>query len=72
MLALVREQFAEMGRPVHKVPTGGGSDANVFRGKGIEMLNLGVGMTKVHGKQEEIAIEQIEKAAELLFRVAKA
>ena len=37
-----------LGMEPHLVKSGGGSDANVFCGKGIPATNVGVGMTNVH------------------------
>jgi len=45
--------------------TGGGSDANIFTGKGLSCINLGIGMSRVHTTEEFIRIGDIEKAAML-------
>jgi tripeptide aminopeptidase len=47
--------------------TGGGSDANIFNTKGIPATNLGCGYTGAHALTESIAVESLEKLAEILF-----
>lgn len=72
LFRLVTEKLADMGIAADRQPTGGGSDANIFRQKGIEMLNLGVGMDKVHSREEQLELRQLELTAELLYRLARA
>lgn len=67
MITLVSRCCGKIGCEVVKKSTGGGSDANIFISKGIEMVNLGVGMTKVHSTQEELAVSDLEKCCELVF-----
>lgn len=45
--------------------TGGGSDANIFAGKGLSCINLGIGMSRVHTTDEFIRVEDMVKAAQL-------
>ncbi len=49
--------------------TGGGSDTNIYNGKGIEAVNVSVGMNKVHSVDENIVIEDMVKAAEFLLAI---
>ena len=51
------------------MPTGGGSDANIFNDKGIEVVNLGVGYQDMHSTGEHIAVADLVKIAEVLERV---
>ena len=51
--------------------TGGGSDANVFNQVGIQTANLGIGMRKVHTKEEYIAIEDLVNNARYLVEIIK-
>ncbi len=44
--------------------SGGGSDANIFNGKGIETAVLGVGYEEIHSTNERMPIDQLEKLAE--------
>ncbi|MGV8082471.1 MAG: M20/M25/M40 family metallo-hydrolase [Coriobacteriia bacterium] len=49
--------------------TGGGSDANIYAGKGIEVLALGCGMTDVHSTSESIDASEMYALARLLEAV---
>ncbi len=49
--------------------TGGGSDANIFNGKGIACVNLGIGMNKAHTTEEYIEIDHMCKAADLTAEI---
>lgn len=53
------------------VPTGGGSDANILVGKGLPSVILGIGMEKVHSKQEFISIKQLVAGAELVVAIVQ-
>ncbi|MGI6357220.1 MAG: M20/M25/M40 family metallo-hydrolase [Bacillota bacterium] len=54
------------------VPTGGGSDANILNGKGLPAVVLGIGMEKVHSKEEFITIKQLLAGAEMVVAIAQA
>lgn len=49
--------------------TGGGSDANVFNGKGIACTNLGIGMSKVHTTAEFISEEYLAANARYMLEI---
>ena len=55
----VKAAFAEAGFEAKTMPTGGGSDANIFSEKGIKTVNLSTGMAKVHTTEEFITIEDM-------------
>ena len=46
--------------------TGGGSDCNVFNGHGITAVDLAIGMTDVHSKEESIKISDMETVTRLI------
>lgn len=48
------------------VSTGGGSDCNVFNARGITAVDLSIGMTDVHTKEESIKISDLEMSACLI------
>jgi tripeptide aminopeptidase len=48
------------------VPTGGGSDCNVFNARGLTAVDLAIGMTDVHTKEESIKVSDLETAARLI------
>jgi len=47
--------------------TGGGSDANIFNAGGVQVVNIGIGMTQVHTTDEHIAIADVIAAAEVVL-----
>jgi tripeptide aminopeptidase len=49
--------------------TGGGSDTNIFNAKGIESVNISVGMKQVHSVDENILIDDMVLAAEFLLSI---
>lgn len=51
--------------------TGGGSDTNIINGKGIQAVDVSVGMDKVHSVEEQLFIEDLYKAAEFLIEIIK-
>lgn len=51
--------------------TGGGSDANIFSGKGFSVLTLGIGMTDVHTVNETISIQSLKDTALLAAALMK-
>ncbi|MBO8137797.1 MAG: M20/M25/M40 family metallo-hydrolase [Desulfotomaculum sp.] len=51
--------------------TGGGSDANIFNGKGIACANLGIAMNKVHTTEEFIKIDDLCKMALYVAEIIK-
>ena len=53
------------------IPTGGGSDANIFNSRGIPTVNLTTGMEKVHTTQEYIRIEDLFRLARLVVEIIK-
>lgn len=52
-------------------PSGGGSDTNIYNGRGIPSLNLACGMSKVHTTEEFIEIKDLVGSAELLLEIVK-
>lgn len=59
LVTSVSEAFRESGFEPVTMPTGGGSDANIFSSKGITTVNLSTGMDKVHTTDEFITIEDL-------------
>lgn len=51
--------------------TGGGSDTNIINSKGIQAVDISVGMDKVHSVEEQISIDDMVKAAEFLVAIIK-
>ena len=51
------------------VPSGGGSDANIFNAGGIATINISAGMDKVHTTEERLAVDDLVKSAEFLLAI---
>jgi tripeptide aminopeptidase len=51
------------------VPSGGGSDANIFNAGGIATINISSGMDKVHTTEERLAVDDLIKCAEFLLAI---
>ena len=54
------------------VLTGGGADANVFNARGLRCVNLANGMTDIHTPDERIAVDDIDRMAEVTVRLVDA
>lgn len=57
------------GLELQLVETGGGSDTNIINGKGIQAVDLSVGMDMVHSVEERILIDDLVKAAGFLTAI---
>lgn len=68
-IQLATAAVRRLGLEPQLVKSGGGSDANVFCGKGIPATNLGVGMSKVHSVEEYLQIAEMKAAAEFVLAV---
>ena len=67
----VNTALNNIGRDIDFISLGGGSDGNVFHGKGIETVVLGIGYEDIHTTKEKMPVEELEKAAELVVEIAK-
>lgn len=59
------------GVELRKISSGGGCDANIYSGKGIPSINLGIGMNKVHTVEENIKIEDIVNCTKLIYEILR-
>jgi len=71
IVQLVREAGAALGRTITVEAAGGGSDANIFNGHGIETVILGTGMARVHTIEEQVKVDDMEQVAELLVEIIR-
>ncbi|MCI0546821.1 MAG: M20/M25/M40 family metallo-hydrolase [Candidatus Rokubacteria bacterium] len=71
IVRLVEAAAARLGRPFRTRPTGGGSDANVFATRGIEMANLGCGMRDIHTVNEWVNVNDLVITAELVLETVR-
>ncbi len=58
-----------IGVPVRFKSTGGGSDANIYNGKGIPVVVLSCGYEKVHTTEERISLDQLAGLAEWVLAI---
>lgn len=71
IVALVQGAAAAMGRACPTRSTGGGSDANVFAARGIEVANLACGMREIHTVNEWVDIRDLVLTAELVVEAVR-
>ena len=56
-----------LNRSLDYIVAGGGSDANIFTGYGLQTAIVGIGMRNVHTLEESISLEEMVYTAELLL-----
>ena len=61
-----------LGRPLPTRSTGGGSDANIFAARGIEVANLACGMRDIHTVNEWVDVKDLVLTAEILVELIRA
>ena len=71
LIKTVFKVASEQDRNLFLEATGGGSDANVFNGKGLRAIILGIGMQQVHSTQEFIRLDDMVKTVALVLGITK-
>jgi tripeptide aminopeptidase len=71
LVRLVQQAARNMGQKLELATTGGGSDANIFNGRGIETVIMGTGMQNVHSTVESISLQHMLEATRLLVEIIK-
>lgn len=66
---LFTQAVRALGMEPNLTSTGGGSDANIFAGKGFRVLIPAVGMTDVHSVNEYILIEDMETFTKIIKNI---
>lgn len=61
----------DAGLELQLVETGGGSDTNIINGKGIQAVDLSVGMDNVHSVEERILIDDLIKTVGFLLAIIR-
>lgn len=69
LVALVEDKCNKLGYEVTKMPSGGGSDANIYNKKGLCAVNLGNGTELVHTVDERLNINEFEKITQLVLEL---
>lgn len=71
VVQLAQKASENLGRQLDTKIVGGGSDANIFFGKGILPGVIGTGMRDVHTVNEWIKLEDMVKTVELVLEIIK-
>ena len=71
ILKLVTASAEQLDFPLTIKAAGGGSDANILNGYGIETVILGTGMNKVHSVDEEVRVDDMIRVSELLVQIIR-
>ncbi len=71
ILKLLESAGTALGRKIEVKSAGGGSDANIFNGQGIETVIVGTGMSKVHSVEEFVRVDDMVRVSELLVEVIR-
>ena len=71
ILKVIQAAGTALQRPQKIEAAGGGSDANIFNNHGIEMVIMATGMEKVHTIDEQISLDDMVKASELLVEIIR-
>lgn len=72
LVARLADTVRAMGMEPVLAASGGGSDANIYGNNGIDAVNMGVGMEKVHTTDEQLCISDMEKAAAVCLALMQA
>lgn len=71
IVPILKKASTDTGIDLKLEATGGGSDTNIINSKGIQAVDISVGMQKVHSVEEQICIDDIVRAAEFLVSIIK-
>lgn len=69
VLALFKRACRKVNLSGELIPSGGGSDANIFNANGIPTANIGIGYKKVHTTEENMAVKDLEAVARLTLEL---
>ena len=71
VVKLAHQAAANLHRKIYTASSGGGSDANILNQHGIAAGVLGTGCEKVHNLEEQVALDDMVRAAELLVEIIR-
>lgn len=69
VVKIAQRAAAKIERPCELFGTGGGSDANVFNGHGVDTIILSVGYQDIHTTNEKMPIEELYKLTEMTLAI---
>ncbi|MDD4045939.1 MAG: M20/M25/M40 family metallo-hydrolase [Tissierellia bacterium] len=68
-IKLIESVCEKIGLEVKKIPSGGGSDANIFNQNGIKAVNIGAGMELAHTTDEHLNIKDFINASKVVLEI---
>ena len=71
VVALVAGAARCLGRAFRTRATGGGSDANVYATRGLEVANLGCGMREIHTVNEWVDLKDLHTTASIVLETVR-
>lgn len=71
IVQLVLQAAAALGHQVESAPMGGGCDANVLNGRGLQVANLGTGMRDIHTVKEWLRVSDMVRTAEVIVEMLR-
>jgi len=71
VVRIAKAAIAAIGEKPRTFSSGGGSDANVFNGKGVPTVNLAVGYKDIHTTKERIKADDLVKVSELVVAIVR-
>jgi len=71
IVKLVADAARGLGRPFKTRATGGGSDANIFATRGVEVANLGCGMRDIHTVNEWVDLKDLHTTASIVLETVR-
>ncbi len=70
LLAFTEATIRDLGMTPVRMTSGGGSDTNIFNNRGLKLLNLATGMSKVHTLEEYVEVKDMVDLTRLVHRLA--
>lgn len=71
VMSLFIQSVENLGYPLLREASGGGSDANIFNLGGKTCVNFSIGYDKIHTTDELLVIDEMEKAVNLVIELVK-
>lgn len=71
IIQIVKKAVGNTGLPFSTQSLGGGSDTNIYNTKGINTVNLGIGMSKPHSLDEFIEIKDLVDTARIIVEILR-
>ncbi len=68
-IKLIEKACEKLSLQVEKIPSGGGSDANIFNKNGIKAVVIGTGMELVHTTDEQLNIKDFIDASKIVLEI---